>query len=138
LAGIAIPAYQDYTIRSQITEALTLATELKPGIKEYYKHKGVFPANNEQAGAPEAKYLLGNYVQGIEVADGAIHVSLGNKINQHLKDKKLTLRPIVVTGSPTSPFSWLCGYDEAPNGMEPIGENRTDIENKFLPPACRS
>ena len=53
LASIAIPAYQDYTIRAQVAEALSITGELKPSIRDYYKERGVFPATNEVAGVPE-------------------------------------------------------------------------------------
>ncbi len=137
LAAIALPSYQSYTIRSQIVEAITLTNELKISINEYYKYHGRFPLNNKAAGIPEPQYLIGNYVKTVHVSNGAIHVTFGNKMNKHVDGKKLTLRPIVVTGSPTSPISWNCGYSEPPEGMETVGENETDVDAKYLAAACR-
>lgn len=137
LAAIAIPAYQTYVTRAQVVEALVIVGELKTSVGEYYKRRGEFPANNKKAGIPEAQYLLGNYVKGIELQDGAFHITLGNKVNKLLDGKKLTIRPIVVTGSPQSPFSWVCGNSPAPEGMEAVGVNMTDMEESMLPGACR-
>src|SRR5262249_4644248 len=74
LASIAIPAYQDYTTRAQVAEGLVLINELKPSINEYYKERGVFPKNNELAGVPAPEHLLGQYVSGITVEDGVMHI----------------------------------------------------------------
>ena len=138
LAAIALPAYQDYTIRAQVTESFTITSELKPSIRDYYKDRGRFPSDNQQAGVPLAQHLLGNYVAGIEVVDGAMHVTLGNYINSHLEGQILTIRPVFVTESPTSPISWVCGRNLAPNGMTAAGEDRTTVDDKHLPSACRT
>ncbi|MBB6095545.1 type IV pilus assembly protein PilA [Povalibacter uvarum] len=137
LAGIAIPAYQDYTIRSQVVEAFSLASELKPSIQDYRKEHGRFPATNADAGVPEAQLLIGNYVSRIDVVDGAVHIAFGQLANSNLKGSVITLQPLVVKGSPTSPMSWRCGKREIPEGMEALGENRTTVDNKYVPAACR-
>ncbi|MFD2231458.1 pilin [Alkalimarinus sediminis] len=137
LAAVAIPSYQTYVTRAQVSEALVIADELKTSIKDYYKFKGLFPRDNAQAGIPMPNQLIGNYVSSIELSEGAFHITMGNKVNINLKDKVLTLRPVVVAGSPASPFSWLCGYSQAVSGMTAMGDNRTDIEKAFLPAACR-
>lgn len=138
LASIAIPAYQDYTIRAQVVESFSITGELKLSIKDYYKDRGRFPTNNLEAGVPEPGHLLGNYVASVEVVDGAMHVELGNYVNSNLMGQTLTIRPIFVSESPTSPISWICGYREPPEGMESIGEDRTTLANKHLPSSCRS
>ena len=109
LASIAIPAYQDYTIRAQVVEAFSITSELKVSIRDYYKDRGRFPADNEEAGVPEAKFLIGNYVKRVDVVDGAMHVAFGNYVHSVLSEQVLTIRPIFVSGSPTSPISWACG-----------------------------
>ena len=99
LASIAIPAYQDYTIRAQVVEAFSITGELKASIKDFYKDRGRFPANNTEAGVPEPEYLIGLYVTSVTVRDGAMDVVFGNRVNAMLADQTLTLRPIVVTGT---------------------------------------
>jgi type IV pilus assembly protein PilA len=137
LAAVAVPRYQDYLTRSQLVEALSLVSELKGKVKECYDFDQAFPATNADAGLPPADKLLGNYVTGIELAAGAFHIRLGNRVAKPLQGKLLTLRPIVVTGSPESPFSWICGNTEAPPGMEAVGENRTSVPDTYLPYNCR-
>jgi type IV pilus assembly protein PilA len=138
LASIAIPAYQSYTIRAQVTEAFSLASELKGPIQEYRKERGMLPADNAAAGVPAPEKLIGNYVTRVEVNQGAISVTFGNFVNKSIDGQIVTLQPIVVKGSPASPMSWRCGYRGVPNGMEPVGENRTNMDAKFLPVSCRT
>lgn len=137
LAAVALPSYQTYTTRAQVVESLVIVGELKNSVAEYYKHKGRFPIDNAAAGVPQPEYLIGNYVKEIHLEQGAFHIRLGNKVNAMLDDKVLTVRPIVVTGSPTSPFSWVCGNSAVPEGMEAVGENRTEVESALLPATCR-
>lgn len=137
LASIALPSFQSYTIRAQITEALALAAEVKDDIRDVYKHTGRFPVDNRAAGLPLPQHLLGNYVEGIEVVNGSLHIRLGNKANKMIADKVLTLQPLIVAENPGSPMSWNCGNSVPPKGMTTVGENRTDVDRQFLPFACR-
>jgi type IV pilus assembly protein PilA len=137
LAAVAVPNYQDYISRSQLVEALSLVSGLKARVKECHDFDEAFPADNAAAGLPPADKLLGNYVTGIELVNGAFHIHLGNRIARPLQGKVLSLRPIVVTGSPASPFSWICGNARPPQGMEAVGENRTDLPATYLPYNCR-
>ncbi|HUQ11861.1 MAG TPA: pilin [Steroidobacteraceae bacterium] len=138
LASIAIPAYQDYTIRAQVVEAFSLASEIKGSVQEFRKDRGRMPRNNREAGVPEPDKLIGNYVTSIQVEDGSLHIKMGNHANKMITDHVITLQPLVVTGSPASPMSWRCGLRGIPPGMEGAGVNHTDIDNKFLPTSCRS
>ena len=137
LASVAIPSYQTYTTRAQVVESMVIVSELKNTVAEYYKQTGKFPQNNQTAGIPEPQYLLGNYVKEIQLEDGAFHIRLGNKVHQALSGKRITVRPIVVSGSPNSPFSWVCGNATIPEGMEAVGANRTELGVEALPGACR-
>ncbi len=136
LAAVALPAYQGYVVRAQMVEGITMTDAVKPLVADYYQHKGSFPKNNAAAGLAEAKYFIGNYVKSIAVEDGAIHVTLGNKINKKLLGKVLTLRPQYVAENPLSPVSWLCGHSAPVEGMTVSGENKTDIDNTYLPMGC--
>ncbi|NYZ67482.1 pilin [Endozoicomonas sp. SM1973] len=137
LSTIAIPEYQDYVRRSEVAEAISLVATARDRVTQYYNDRKEFPINNQDAGLPKPDKMIGNRVVSIEVVNGAIYVTLGNKIGNPLKGKVLTFRPAVVKGSPVSPISWLCGYDYAVDGMEAIGENKTDITNEYLPSVCR-
>ncbi len=137
LASVALPAYQVYVQRSEVVEALSMAGTIRENVTNHYVEQLEFPSNNEMAGVPEPKFLIGNRITGVVVESGAIHITLGNKASKPLKGKVLSFRPAVVTGSPVSPISWLCGYDEPVTGMEAVGSNKTDLEKEYLPSACR-
>ncbi len=138
LAAIAIPAYQNYIIRAQITEAFSLASYAKPKVVDYYRQFGHFPADNRAAGLPSAGSIIGHYVGAVRVDDGAIDITFrkGN-INAALQGQTLSLRPLVVQGSPRSPIAWSCGSAPAPSGMSVVGQDRTTLSPMFLPTTCR-
>ena len=138
LASIAMPQYQVYLHRSEVTEALSMAANIREDVTAYYVETLDFPRNNRQAGVPEPEKLIGNRIIGVEVEDGAIHVTLGNKIAKPLQGKVLTFRPAIVDGSPKSPITWLCGYDEPVKGMSAVGRNVTSLPDEYLPAACRN
>ena len=136
LAAVALPQYSKYIQRAELVDPLAMAAAIREDVTVYYLENRRFPASNEQAGVPASKFLIGNRVTGITVDNGAIHISLGNKASQPLQNTVLTFRPAVVTGSPTSPIAWLCGFDEAVTGMQAVGENRTTVPKDILPSAC--
>ena len=137
LAAIAVPAYQEYTVRAQVVEAFSLASELKGSVQEFRKDRGRLPRDNHEAGLPDPDKLIGNFVTRIEVDGGSLHVHFGNNANKLITDKVITLQPLVVIGSPASPMSWRCGLRAIPTGMEAASTNHTDLDRKFVPSMCR-
>lgn len=123
LAAIAIPAYQDYTIRAQASEGMSLVDGAKTSIAEYYTTNGSLPTNNATAGLATDVSINGNYVSQVDVTStGTIKVTYGNKANTaHLSGKFLFLSPVTHAGS----ISWTCG------------STGTDVEAKYLPSSCR-
>jgi len=138
MAAAAMPTFQDYVIRGQIKEGVQLADSLKQSITTYYQKYQQFPTNNEAAGLPKAEHLIGNYVTRIEVQDGAIHIHLGNRINRHVHEKVLSLRPAYVAANPAAPMSWLCGHANPVPGMKAQGENKTSVPPMYLSLDCRA
>lgn len=138
LMAIALPAYQDYTIRAQVAEGISMTGELKLRIVEFQRNRGRFPRDNSNAGVALPEHLIGNYVDRIDVADGALHVRYGHRVNDQVKGKILSIRPSFVTAAPDSPLSWVCGRAEAVPGMSAAGADRTTLEDRFLPSSCRS
>ena len=136
LATIAMPSFLAQRQRNDVAKALRMASGIRDDVTDYYNNKLAFPANNSEAGVPEPELLIGNKVSSILVEDGAIHITLGNKASKPLHDKTISMRPAVVTGSPASPISWLCGFDEAVTGMQAIGKNKTDIDKGLVPSSC--
>ena len=122
LAAIAIPAYQDYTIRAQVSEGLNLGGGSKTAVTEYYQDTGVFPTTNLLAGLEVPTAITGKYVASVTVgALGVITVLYGNSANANIQGDTLTLTPFDNLGS----VSWTC----ADGG---------GLANKWLPAACRT
>jgi type IV pilus assembly protein PilA len=137
IALIAMPSPDPTFARRQVQESMELIEDYKGLVSFYYKSTQVFLKDNKEAGIPAPDKLLGNYVDQIELVDGAFHIHFGNKAHGAIKDKTLSVRPLMVKGSPESPISWVCGNGSVPAGMEAIGENRTNLEIKDLPLICR-
>ena len=77
LAAVAIPAYQDYTIRAKVTEAISLATAAKTAISEYYATNGTLPNSNASAGIATSSSITGNNVSSVVVTgSGFIQVTM--------------------------------------------------------------
>ncbi len=137
LTTIAVPSFQDRIIRTQVQEALNLAEVAQLGIEEYYKAKKAFPSNNLEAGLPPTEKIIGNFVTGVNIRDGAIDIFLGNKINKHASQKTISIRPAIVMEAPVVPIAWIPGYASVPEGMTVIGENKSDLLPRLLPMSCR-
>lgn len=137
LATLALPSADPAIARKQIVESLNLVDDYQKLVAFYYKSTQVFLKDNKEAGIPAANKLLGNYVDSIELKDGVFNLHFGNKAHPSIKNKTLSLQPIVVKDSPQSPMSWICGKAKVPEGMAAVGENLTDIELKDLPMSCR-
>ena len=141
LAAIGIPAYQDYTIRSRIAEALVLAGPVQKAVRDYYDRWGVFPPDNAAAGLQAAERYIGNNVRGIRVEQGLVSIALTPNIVPKVNQPELHLRPAVNSAAPTAPFVWLCEGGAPPEGMQPAVEMpaaRLTLPNKYLPAICRS
>lgn len=138
LAMMAIPSSAPLKMRKQVAEVIEYVEPLKANIEALYILNGFnFPETNTLAGLPEADKLISNQISSVELLDGAFHIQLGNSVYPALKGKILTVQPLVVIDSPSSPIDWLCGLAEAPKGMQAVGLNKTDINNLMLPNACR-
>ena len=110
LAAIAIPAYQDYTIRSQVSEGLTLAAAAKSAISETYSNTGAAPANRAAAGMTALPGdTQGNFVSQVDVANGVITVTYSNvapqRANVAINGLTLTLVPYVTNDQSVA---WKC------------------------------
>ena len=137
LATMALPSYQDRIIRTQIQEALQLSAMAEEEVQAYYKLNHKMPADNSALGLPEPGVIVGNYVTAVEISEGAIHITLGNRVNNNILGKILSVRPAVVKSSSKIPIAWVRGLASIPKGMTVLGENRTDLLRRHLPMAYR-
>jgi len=140
LAAVALPAYQDYTIRARVSEALTLAGPVQRAINEYYERWGRFPRDNAAAGLAGAELHQGRTVKSIGVSDGLIEVRLVEEYwgSKSKRSRSLYLRPAVNRGYPTGALVWLCSEQKAPDGFDAVGKTGDNaIELKYRPAPCR-
>src|SRR5215468_11097422 len=80
LAAIAIPAYQDYTIRAQVSEGMNLAAAAKAAVSEYFLNRGQAPTTRLVAGMSQtATDTSGKYVASVDVQNGTILITYGNE-----------------------------------------------------------
>jgi type IV pilus assembly protein PilA len=125
LAAIAIPAYQDYTIRAQVSEGLNLAGGAKAAIAEFTMDSGAFPTGNTSAGiSPVPTDINGKYTTSVTVTQTATSgiitvVYGGTDAHALLATKSLTLTGTTNAGS----VEWACAT--------------VNIQDKHLPAACR-
>ncbi|EMT8554882.1 pilin [Neisseria gonorrhoeae] len=90
LAAVALPAYQDYTARAQVSEAILLAEGQKSAVTEYYLNHGEWPANNGAAGVASSDKIKGKYVQKVEVAKGVVTAQMASTgVNKEIDTKHL-------------------------------------------------
>jgi type IV pilus assembly protein PilA len=119
LAAIAIPAYQDYLIRSQVAEGLSLSSGARAAVWDFVSQKGRMPPGNASAGLPASGSILGKYVASVDAAGGVIAVTYGNDANTQISGQILQLSPFTHGGS----IEWKC--------------LSTTLSDKYLPTSCR-
>jgi type IV pilus assembly protein PilA len=118
LAAIAIPAYQNYLIRSQVTEGFSLATGAKAAVWDYIANTGNLPKSNQSAGLAMPVSISGNYVSQVDVTGGQITVTYGKSANTAIQKLTLVLSPTTSTGS----ITWNCS---------------STMPGEYLPMSCR-
>ncbi|MCF3056750.1 pilin [Neisseria gonorrhoeae] len=140
LAAVALPAYQDYTARAQVSEAILLAEGQKSAVTEYYLNNGEWPENNTSAGVASASEIKGKYVKEVEVENGVVTATMNSSnVNKEIKDKKLSLWAKRENGS----VKWFCGQPvkrddgKADNDAVADDKNNNGIDTKHLPSTCR-
>jgi type IV pilus assembly protein PilA len=128
LAAIAIPAYQDYLIRTQVSEGAVLADGAKTAIAENYSNTGTFPPSNASAGLAVKTSISGKYVTSVGTgttdgaAAGVIKVTYGNSANKAISGLFFSLSAITHAGS----VEWSCK-----------SATYTTVASKYLPTSCR-
>ena len=118
LAAVAIPAYQDYTVRAKVTEGLSLASAGKTAVSEYFASNGTLPATNSTAGMAAATDIRGNQVRSVSVTtNGLIQVYFsGNPIG----GSTIILTPTTAGGG----VKWNC--------------TAGSLVSKYRPSSCRA
>ena len=149
LAAIAIPAYQDYTIRAQVTEGMNLAAAAKAAVAESFLNRGEAPATRVEAGmSANATDTSGKYVSQVDVQNGTILITYGFEANAVIRGATLGITPYE---TPDLSVAWKCGGAPQPQNtdfMGAAGGGNQSVElngtlgddptvHKYLPAACR-
>jgi type IV pilus assembly protein PilA len=127
LAAIAIPAYQDYTIRSQVSEGINLTASAKIAVTEYFQDTGDLATSNLEAGLETNTEIRSKYVTQVGVGgdgsgvDGEIEVTYGNDVNAAIDGETLLLTPDTANAGSVV---WVC--------------TSPTMQNKYLPASCRT
>lgn len=137
LATLVMPSNANRHIQKQVLESVELVERYQGNLEALYVATGAFPEDNKAAGMPEPEKIIGHFLQRVDVENGAMHLQFGRKFPESLAGKRLSIRPLIVEGSPGSPVSWVCGYDAVPQGMKANADNRTNLELTHLPLRCR-
>ena len=133
LAAIALPAYQDYTVRAKVSEGAIAASAVKIGVTEMFANSGTdgLAAYSTEIGADQAN-LQTDKITAIAVDDttGEITVTLGG-IVQLGANNVLAFTPYINSAAlsnsnATGSVTWRCGDTAA-----------TTIEDRYLPAECR-
>jgi type IV pilus assembly protein PilA len=142
LASLAVSAYQTYTVRAQISEGLTFAGGAKGPLVESYNSTGVPPADLTAAGMPpNPADIRGAYVSQVNIDNGRIDVTFGNRVHQDVFGDTLSLTPYQTAGGS---IIWRCGHAPAPAGAALLtgggvttAFQASTVEERYLPSTCR-
>ena len=120
LAAIALPAYQDYLARSQVSEAMSLTSGARTAVAEEYANSGTFTGiDNTAAGLAGASSITGTYVASVTVSGGKITAAFNAEASDKIEKGTFVLSPADQGGS----ISWSC--------------TGSTVDNKYLPSSCR-
>ncbi|HFC1768100.1 TPA: pilin, partial [Neisseria gonorrhoeae] len=140
LAAVALPAYQDYTARAQVSEAILLAEGQKSAVTEYYLNNGEWPKDNTSAGVASASTIKGKYVKEVKVENGVVTATMASSnVNKEIQGKRLSLWAKRQDGS----VKWFCGQPVKRGAGNADADDVTDdkdnngIDTKHLPSTCR-
>jgi len=146
LAAIAIPAYQDYTIRSEVTEGLVMATPIETAVNESWSNTGNFPGS--LAAIALTTPLQGKYVSSVSISTGGvINIQFSHTPPQ---SANANIDNLILSLVPYTDFDndiyWLCGLSTAPGSPFVIASGATNSTTfsttantaKYLPKACRT
>ncbi len=120
LAAVAIPAYQDYTVRAKVSEGLGLAASAKTAVAETWASEGRFLPSNTSIGLPLAASITGNSIRSVSQVNGLITITMAaTGLPANVAGDAYVLSASTTAGG----VQWVC--------------RRTTIENKYLPSECR-
>jgi type IV pilus assembly protein PilA len=137
LAALAIPAYQSYVTKSQITDGLALVGQLKTQVAEFWNTNSAMPADRTALSLGPATDTAGEYVTQVAVDNGALAITYGFGASPDIATAVLTIAPFV---DADNNVSWVCGTKAAPAALTqplPAPLATTTVSPEFLPGTCK-
>jgi type IV pilus assembly protein PilA len=145
LAAIAIPAYENYTVRAQVTEGINMTAFAKTRVADLFFERGIPPVDRVAAGLTAAPTdTSGKYVSELDIDKGFLIIKFGHDANAAIQNLTLTLTPYE---TPELGIAWQCGNAPAPAGTVPLGTAHgggtasvyiaPTVLDRYLPSACR-
>ncbi len=142
LASLAVSAYQTYTVRAQVAEALDFAAGVKVPIVDAFNLSGIPPADRAAAGmTPLATDTQGNYVSQVAVSNGRLDMTFGNNVHQDIFGGTLSVTPYQTADGK---IIWRCGAAPIPAGTSEMSGGGVTaahlvptVELRYLPGSCR-
>ena len=126
LAAVAIPAYQDYTARAQMTEAFSMTSGMKTSIAEYAQINGIYPVGTTFPSHTDLA-VAGKYADAaVTSGTGVITITMkeAGTVSAGVAGKQVVLTPPQTLSAATTSFVFEC--------------SSTDIDQKYLPKSCKS
>jgi len=143
LASLAVSAYQTYTVRAQVAEALNMGAGAKVPVVDAYNNDGEPPAGRAEAGmSANPTDTSGRYVAQVDIDDGRVDVTMGNRVHADIFGDTISFTPYM---TPSGTIVWRCGAAPAPanaalltGGGVTSAYQATTVEERYLPSTCRN
>ena len=145
LASLGVSAYQTYTVRAQVAEAINMAGHAKVPVVDAFNNTGIPPAGRVEAGMTATPTdTRGNYVSQVNIVNGRVDITLGNNVHADVFGDVISYTPYQLPGGG---IIWRCGAAAAPSGgavllgvasASPAAYQVSTLDARYMPSVCRS
>ena len=143
LASLAVSAYQTYTVRAQVAEAISMGAGAKVPVIDAFNNNGEPPADRAAAGMSVAPTdTRGAYVSQVDIFEGRVDVTMGNRVHADISGDIVSFTPYQTQ---SGGIVWRCGAASAPSGTVLLTGGGvtttylpTTIPPRYLPSTCRN
>lgn len=143
LASLAVSAYQTYTVRAQVAEAISMGAGAKVPVIDAYNNSGQPPADRAAAGMSVTPTdTSGQYVSQVDIDDGRVDVTMGNRVHAEISGMVISFTPY---STESGGFVWRCGAAAVPTGGTLLTGGgvtsvyqATTVPPRYLPSTCRN
>ena len=144
LASLAISAYQTYTVRAQVAEAIIMGAGAKSPVIDAYNNSGEPPADRAEAGMSAAPTdTKGAYVSQVDIDTGRVDVTMGNRAHAEVSGQVISFTPYMTA---SGGIVWRCGSATQPTSTQLLQDASGSvvsayvaptIQARYLPSTCR-